>query len=465
MMTIVTRFGYTIQRRISNNDRGSVLATVLLVLIVLLTILLSVMTYALSRYGYHRRAQFELASSHLADASVQHYLQHSVSTEMYPDSISWSSPDGGLMSCYSSPWGAYRMIRAVGKSGAVETTRLYLVGSSPGRLFSNAIVAGDESQPLVVSGHVHVAGDIITGPQGVIRGRYEGESAPDESFLNGSTNIEGVVVLPQIDSNLLSVYLSDVSARLVHADLSIGTTHICDSADNSMPHSYTNVIAESDLVLEGAHWSITDRIFSVGARADIDIQGNSVVDGLIEMSCEHSIHIGDSASLNMAVLWAQDSIIIGGNAVFSGTAICPGTIVVKDDAHLKYPALLVSYNHTIEAEPGAAIQIRSHQVCEGSIVSCFNSPDQYNRDATIYIDTSCVLLGCILTPSKVDVRGNVWGSIVAEQFVFIQPPATYTNWIRNARIDRTRLRHIPELPMLSDSASTARIVAVRDVKP
>ena len=367
------------------------------------------------------------------------------------------------MKCSAVPWGAYRMVKAVGKLGAVATERLYMVGSSPGQPFTNAVVVGDESQPLVVSGHVHITGDIVCGPQAVVRGRYQGESAPEESFHDGDVSIEAVVSLPQIDTGLVSHYLDDMSSRLAHADLLIGTTHICDHSDKAIPQTYNNLIAASDLVLDGVHWSSTEHVFSVGARADLDIEGNSTVDGMVEFSCDQTIRVSDSAFVSLAVLWARDSIIIEDDAIFSGIAMSPGIIVVRDEARLRYPALLLSYNSDNAPDTTPVIQVRSHQVCEGSIVSLLTTSNPSDIANTIYLDTSSVLVGCILSSSQVDVRGTVWGSIVTERFLFAQPPATYTNWIRNAWIDRTRLQHVPEVPMLADSGVIARVVAVRDV--
>ena len=50
-----------------------------------------------------------------------------------------------------------------------------------------------------------------------------------------------------------------------------------------------------------------------------------------------------------------------------------------------------------------------------------------------------------------DVRGTVFGSIMTRQFLYTEPATEYVNWVKDLKVDRTRLKFEPVLPLVSGS--------------
>ena len=191
----MTRSGST---RISRpaDQSGSVLATVLVVLIILLTIFLSAMTYALSRYGYHFAHQNTLIAEHLADAGVAHAVVKLEERGFHPIDTTWRSSNDGQIRIVISAWGPYIRVYSEGKYGNRTVKTEALVGTSRLSYQKAAVTVGDEHNPLVIAGHTRVIGDVITGSQGILEGQFRGEGVAYPDYHIGRLYKQAKVEVP-----------------------------------------------------------------------------------------------------------------------------------------------------------------------------------------------------------------------------------------------------------------------------
>jgi len=439
-----------------------VLATVLLVLVILLSIFLSAMTYALARYGHHAGERSRLVASHLSEAGVHRWINQTQLGGKRFASGRWQAPNGGSILVEAFAWGPYLMLKSDGILGSTIVTSYALVGSVPSKLFTAALTIGDETTPLVVAGHSHIIGDVNTGSGSIMPGRIRGEGAPEEGFLEGLNNLLPVVELPQLDTAILSTYMRNMEMRKRSPLRRCAGSLVLGNRDDDFLNHGDCVQVENSLTMDGAavtHFGNPQSLFAGGS---IDICADSRLSGLIELVAQGTIRISDSAIVDACVLWANDSIIIENDAHFSGIAITPGTLVVRDLAVLAYPSLLLADSPTDAMAQTGGIRLRSSGRLESMCILRHDHRVRSSSNSTrlLYVDTATTFIGFLLSEDQTDIRGRLYGSAATELFQYIYPPSTYVNWLRDVYVNRRALNHTPALPVLTapDGRCAYRII-------
>jgi cytoskeletal protein CcmA (bactofilin family) len=447
------------------DQSGSVLATVLIVLIILLSIFLSAMTYALSRYSVHMANQNRLVASHLSDAGVTHTLAMLEDSGFNPETQQWLAPNGGEIKTDLDAWGPYILVRSFGKYGNQTVQTNTLVGSSRLSFQSAAVTVCDESNPLVVAGRTRIIGDVHTGTQGIMEGRFRGEGVTHKNYHIGMNYQHRLLEPPELDTTVLNQYKRGQRKRRRQVDNRLAGSVLIGPDDSDFLDSHTIVRVENNLLLHDAVLHGKTGITSIFVDGSVEINGHSRLSGFIEIVAEKSITVGDSAIIDNIILWARDSIVISDAARFSALAICEGKIIVKNHASLVYPSLLLADTPEGPTEPGGGIYLRSRGRLE-SVCYLREKPFQsWSSERMLYLDTVSYFQGMLISEGQIDLRGRVDGSTITERFHFDHPPTTYINWLKDAYINRTRLNFMPVLPVLTtDADSTAGYFIMRQDK-
>jgi len=452
-------------RRFSSLDKGAVLIQVLGVLLILLLIFLAVLTYALGRFGLHKRDQNILVATHLSEAGITRYLDHLDSGKKINDTIAVTAPNNGSYTVTAIPWGPYLLTLSDGffANQTIRTTAL--IGSRPPELFKAAITVCDEAFPFVVAGNSKIWGDINVGPLEIQTGRIQGEAVIDKEFHKGEVHHFASLDVPELDTTILSAYLSEVKQRRLSASSILAGSRIIASKDSSLMNENVSILIEENLLITDFSYTNYGEIRSIFAGGRIEITGNSNLGGLIEIVASGPIILSDSVILDEVLLYTPDSIIITGNARFSGIAISKSKIVVSGNSQLAYLSMLLVDGRGESCRDECGIFLKSNGHMESICYMLVDSVEEDENDYLVYLDTLKLFTGFISSEGRTDVRGNVIGSVITERFHYFVPPTTYVNWVKDFNISRPALNYLPVPPVLRDSTGLRHVMIWRQDTP
>ena len=429
---------------------GSVLVTVLAVMVILLILFLAAFTYIANRRSFHIKQQNRLIARHLSEAGITRRLNHLSEHGVKYDTISFEATNGGQVISYLSPWGPFALATSKGKYANQEIISTSLIGSKANNYFDAAITVGDESLPLVATGNTYITGDVNTGPLGITTGRMRGEAIVNENFHKGETIVSRSITIPQLDTNLLNSYTEDAYARKQRCNKVLEGSWIIDSSNISILQNHNCLSVENNLKINDLIFEHSDHaeIKSIFVEGYVEIGGNSRISGLIEIISNGAIYVRDSAVIDNMILMTPDSIIIGGHSKFSSIAISSSKLIVKNNAELMYPSLLLFRDIEQIPEIETGIFLTSRERMESVCYVGKNQDSKGNNSPLVYLDSMSIFTGLIISQGKADLRGRVYGSVFTERFHYFLPPTTYVNWIKDFQIDRTQLDYRPVLPLI-----------------
>ncbi len=455
----MTPFGSTRNRRLSC-ESGSVLATVLVVMVILLTIFLSAMTYALSRYSHHMARQNSLIASHLADAGVAHSVADLEESGFEPGDNTLTAPNGGRIDIDVSAWGPYVRVCSSGKYGNQLVKTEALAGTSRLPFQKAAVTVGDENNPLVIAGHTRVIGDVNTGSQGIMEGQFRGEGVTYTDYHIGNLYKHESIEVPSVDTTVYVYYRRELAQRRRSDPRRLPGSVVLTASDNHFLDSMSNIRIENDLLLRDVSLKLFDKIKTVSVDGTVEITGHTHLSGLIEIIAEEAIFIRDSAVIDNVILIAGDSIVVSGAASSSAVLISEGKIVIRDRTTLVYPSLLLADVSDGPDQPGGVFLLSRAPLETTACVRVkpFQTP---STDRLLYVDTLTTVKGSLLSQGYVDLRGRLEGCCITERFHFDYPPTTYVNWLKDAYIDRSKLDYTPVLPALTAIDSVAGYYVMR----
>ncbi|MEW6413255.1 MAG: hypothetical protein AB1483_12420 [Candidatus Zixiibacteriota bacterium] len=443
---------YKALRRV-NSQRGSILVTVLGVLAVLLTVFLAAMTFSLTRYGHYKKQQSRLVAAHLSDAGVARSLSdlHNGDQSVVIDNI--LAPNGGSFRTTTMAWGPFILVTSDGTYANQTVTTSSLIGSSLPPLCSAAISVGNENYPFTVAGHTRIIGDINTGDLGVAMGRIKGEGVTSDDYHTGNVVVSANINIPPLDTTVLNQYLSEMHTRRVNTASVMEGSVLLRVADSRTVSQDESIYIENNLELNGWDANVASGIASLFVSGFVEIRGDTKISGLMEIVADGSIYVRDSAVLDNVLLYARDSIVFSGDAMFSGVAMAHRSIAVTGQASSAYPSSLVLLANDTDPESKGGVFLTSRGRMESvSFLSIANN-DVDRKNYTLFLDSSAIFIGILWSEGLADIGGYVYGSIVAEQFLYELPPTTYVNWVRDLYVNRNALLYSPVLPVLTGDES------------
>ncbi len=442
------------------NERGTILISSLAIIIILLTIFLAALSYGLTRYGTHIRDRNALLATNLAEAGINRGLDRLNNEGHFSDTLIVETPNGGRYQTSVRAWGPYWLITSDGDYANQTVQATAIIGSAPPDQFEAAITACNENYPLVAAGHTRIYGDVNTGPLGLNQGRIKGEGRRKQEFHWGEVRILENLEIPSLDTTVLNRYRAHVqSGRLNPTTIISGSLEI--SLDSREPIREGTIQIENNLAIRDYASEAAGVIHSLFVGGYVEIGGTCRISGLVEIVAEGPIHLTDSSVLDNVLLVSSDSIVISGDATFSGIAISTKSIEVKENARLAYPSLLLLDFAENESDEKPELRLTSRGDLESLCFVVFNREDRSRPRSLLYLDSTSSFTGFLVSQADADLRGSVRGSVVTEQFHYSLPPTTYINWIRDLFIHRQGLGFSPILPVLEKSRVTDQYAIMR----
>lgn len=453
--------GSSISSRAVDNQRGSVLLSVLAVLLVLMIVFLSVLTYALARYSAHVRRANRIVAAGLAEAGVNHRIAD-MNREGIGESVQTErTPNGGRFQSAVIAWGPCPLVLSDGFYANQKVRCTALLGSRSPQLFLAAISVYRLDLPFVVSGNTRIVGSVLTGPEGMTEGQIEGRTVTSEDYHQGAVQKVNNLVAPSIDTTILRLYLSQADQRRSKPDQIFAGSHLLGPGNlNSVVRGHS-VLIEDDLELRDATISADQSISSLFVGGRLTIAGGSRLTGLLEIVADGTITVSDSAALDEVILYSNDSIVFQGDCVFSGTAVSRAHILMADRSRLLYPSMLYLDAEHEAVDSSTGIRLVSAGLLEGTVVTYCDKRTTDTELPLLRAAPCTTLRGYILSQGELDAQGKIFGSIVTRQFGFRVSPTTYVNWVRDIHVNRTMLDFEPALPVLDNSGQPPNLRILR----
>jgi len=431
-------------------DSGSALITVLAVLFILLTAFFAVFSLALNRASFLHDEMNRIRASYLAEAGLNRFLHVSNSRQVNWKSAAATSlvhhpPGGGRYDVRAALYGGYLAVSSRGTYKGRTVCRKALVGVLPWSDLNAAVVNCSMDYSLVLAGRSRITGDAIVGPEPIRPGSISGEEFSGRKLVDGNICHRPNAPFPEINREIIREYIKMTkSARSDSAQRIYGSAIWQGQIDIAPPHPDLIIIG-NDLEIYAAELRSPDRPITIIAGGNIRIDGESRIDGLVQFVAERSIVVANGSRINDAVLLADDSLIIGGAAQFTGQAICGGRIGINDRAEIRYPSLLYAYYPGHKG--GSMISFgRNTTSAVVAIAEGNTDPDSPPVDI-IQIDSGAVVKGTVICPEGTDIKGQLHGTSLTGYYYYYDEPTLYINWLKDAEINRSRLDFLTVLPM------------------
>jgi hypothetical protein len=446
-----------------SQTKGTVLLSALALTAALLIIFLAVLSYCLSRYGQHVKANNRMTAGFLADAGVQTVFSRLESDSLTTADTVETAPNGGTIRIRTLAWGPYLLVVSEGQFANQRVRSSALFGSAPPPCFAGAITVTDPNYPMVVAGNTTINGDVFTGPLGMTTGRIRGEGVVNENFHTGQVVTALTPPSVTLDTTMLARYLAEQGKRRSATTIQLPGTQVWVSPPPEAAKGDYSCRIENNLRLENCRLEVGPHILSLFVSGSVQITGRSTITGLIEIVAGGSVSVSDSSVLDETLLYAGDSIVLTGRSQFCGVAVSSRRISVSDHAGMTYPGLLMVKPADPDCHDSCGIWLHSHGPLEGVCYLAASPSSRRSAGYQLFLDTAVSFTGILISEGISDLRGTLFGSVMTHRFLYTEPATEYINWVKDLKVDRTRFKVEPVPPPLSRSPSALPNAIVRQV--
>lgn len=333
--------------------------------------------------------------------------------------------DGSSSNAKLVPWGSLIYVWSEGRHNTCVSTRGLLAAANPVGPFLNAIVLGNLSHQLIITGSSAIVGDVVTGLPGVGTGSLRDTPSPSRFPVNGSVSRVSASPIPHAIFPGLQTEIS----RFQRLTTEPGQLQISGN-NEPLPDSIGIVRLRSEAI-SGLRVTRRSRPLIIVAEEGVVVRRGSEIKGLVALISPDSIAIEEGCDIEGAIFYGASMIRIKGAA--SGQFFAPD-IRVESGALVKYPSFLFSLDG-ISKEPRSIVVANGCKV-EGTI-AFIGQPK--NNNELVVISEGAQVVGAIYSNANVSLEGSVIGSVIAQDFYFYRAPTEYFGWIRNAHVDRRSL--------------------------
>lgn len=420
--------------KITQDEEGSALATVLVISVIITLLIGLILAGIVLQTRFIQREINSTKALYAAEAGLYEFLNSSFEG-IDEGTFSSVQKDGGKMDIETSRFGGLWDI----KSKAVIQTQTrkirVLVGDKSSLDFENAIMLKDSSSALTLTWNANITGDVSLAKFGVrtnslkgfaFRGKKEGDTIirkPGESFL-GLRTAHFDQQKEYFDYLFQSGQLERFKTRY--------------SGDQRfMPQKGDTLYFDED-----TEWVTRDPVdlpsdLIIIAKGNVLLNGPYQFGSFTKLIVSDTLLVGGSVTGTELLIYAGKSVQIGGGTDIGAQVLSGGTIIVRDNAYLKYPSLLYSFKELYSGGDEEVIRLRDNAIIDGSVIYPYSTSSFTQNLFRVKVDSNATVRGSIYSNGQTELEGKVYGSVLTNQFYFYENPTDYINWIRDAEIDVT----------------------------
>ncbi len=400
--------------------KGATLAYVLMISLIISTLLGS---YILINYYQHvqlNRQFFSQLARHNLESGLHLFLRGDY---QLGDSLKVALFEEELDSTIirSERWGLLGLVHASGSHSFSQTTASLFIGQKPQGEFSSSLYLTDQQQPLVLSGKTHLAGPLRLPLAGLKTGYVNRRGYENTQKHYGSVSLSSEEI-PKLKNRALQA-IRDSLARLGRLQ--------------GVEESYFVRGLELVQPWEGKPYLISSQ--SKLLVEDLTLAGKCLI------KSHQEIEIYPSANLTYTLIFAPKVTIKSG---FSGIVQVFATeeIILEERVSLDYPSVLMLQRK--KEQPGR-LYIEDQCKIIGAVV--FDAGELEEDRADICYLGNGTLIGNLYASHGLDIRGEVRGNVITNQFTLKTAGATYKNHLIDARLDYMQLSSAYVMPILQPS--------------
>lgn len=307
----------------------------------------------------------------------------------------------------AEPWGLFQLVDAEGQHNNAVQRRSCFLGQKVPEAYQRSLVLSDQRQALMLAGDTEINGRLSV-PKAGIRTTY----LPGKPFT-GTTPIESQVNYS--NSNDYSLELNSLQS----------IKHIMERFPEQESASEIYILEE--MIVEQP-WEDSASVHYFPHSIELNrasLKGKCMIisNGRIELSANsHLLH---------SILIAKEIAIAPG---FQGTvqAFATERLEVGTGAKLRYPSHLLLY----KGEQPGSIHIEEEALVEGAIVYTYGQDHkEVSLEDQLSLAESALLKGGIYGKHHLDLKGSVWGNVVANNFLARIGNKAYRNYLIDAELD------------------------------
>lgn len=412
------------------DEKGSVLSTVLIVLVIV-TIFLGAVISGI--FIQNRFIQNNIAASqarYLAESGIYSLLSHISYTDIISDTtISFIINDSNKVEIAMRPFGGFIEMVSKAEYGRKAKAIRVLIGEEEPDTFQNAVVLGDTTTELSVTGGTSIKGTIVTGQLGVRTTNFKGY--PFSGLLKGEQEKKRGVLLP--------VYHSD----FIIAQLKVFESHFQNESfiNSKYINHFDSFLSSGDTLFffENTSWDV-ESFVRMPDDITIFVAGNLILNGNIKFGKYTKIIVRDTLQVEGNIT-GQHILLYSGKSLEVGAAVkvsCQcfsGNEIIVSNAYLQHPSFLFTQQEYNSIEQKEIIHIRENSIIDGTIVYPVEQNQFSSENFKIKIDEKALVRGGVYTLAQTELSGTVYGSVLSRQFYFYESPTSYINWLKDADID------------------------------
>ena len=438
-----------IPNKILHEEQGSALATVLVISVIIMLFIGAVFSGIILQGRFIQQGVNETKAWYAAEEGVFRYLDVAEEAPGYKTRTVVPLSSGNSAFITAIPFGGFWDIRSrVLVSNQSKTVRM-LIGDESIGLTKAAIVLGDSTSSLTVTGTTNLSGDVYSTNQTIREEDFKG--VPFRGTIDASTSsLKEGGGMPEFNTSLFSLQEEYFESLFNNSSLSRFSSSF--GGINPSNISQDTLFFEGDISWESNQEVTIERELLVIVKGNLTINGPYTFAPYTKIVVEDTLLVGGVTTGMHILFYAGKSLQVGGGIKAAAQVLTKGEITLRDNAYLLYPSLVYSSKEFSNAGKGEVIDIRDQSVVDGMIIYPFQT-NSFNRDRLkIRIGPQSIIRGGVYTRGQTELLGTVYGSVLTDQFYFYESPTSYINWLKDVTIDVTERPDDFVLPIgLSDT--------------
>lgn len=317
-------------------------------------------------------------------------------------------------SVQKSFWGVLEKRTVVSKKGKLKFTKTGLVGHKEEN--RAALYLQDDNRPMVIAGDAKINGDAHLPERGIKMGNIQGYGYTKPQLVYGK-KWQSRSRLPELENGMVQQL-----KKLTNTGF--------------MPTGNDLILKKGAMVKNGFQQET-----QIVRGVVVDLENVSLT-GNIMVWATQQITVHPTANLTDVVLVAPQ-INVADGATGNFQALASKQIMVGRNCHLTYPTVLAVHdtrktegNSTTKKEP--SLIMGSGSGLSGMIVYK-NENESKGYGADIKLETNAKVHGEIYCQGSLELKGNVFGSVLARSFIALENGNIYLNHLYNGNIDARQL--------------------------
>ena len=393
--------------------KSGALQLTLFITVIIAVLLMGFVLLVHTQKRFQVQTDFILETTENSQKGIEHALLHTIRLKDTV-TIPLEEPSFKSIKIYRDFWGIFERVTSESKIKTNHFRKTALIGAESNDQNRTALYLQDTRKPLVVVGNTKIEGNVFLPKQGVKAGTISGHSYTGSQLLYGSSQQSSTLpplsteILDQIET--LEYQFSEISnAQFITIE--------SGRYSNSFLKPVQTYFSNSDILLN-----------------DVELTGHMIVQS------KTKIKVLASAVLKDVILIAPE-IEIQNNVIANFQAFASKKISVGNSVQLRYPSALVLNKNQVSNQPNTtfhkekpSIQIGKSSVVKGVVVYLGNDPPN-NYKTQIELQETSVLIGELYCNQNTELKGTVFGTVFAKNFIANQFGSIYLNHIYNGKIN------------------------------